>query len=162
MRRQIVSTADTARARAEPGLATADPGTGRVPASTGTSDATTPDDYKAKLLKLIPAEAVAAYVTLDGIIRSSASGNGRLVGLWVAFAVGLIGTPLYLWRLQGVTLPVQLAISTVSFAIWVFAVGGAFALYGWYQPWIASVVLVAYTFLVPGLIGPRQPSPAAG
>ena len=117
--------------------------------NTETGDQLSPDDYKDKLVKYIPAEAVAAYLTLDGIIRSSATGNSIRTGLWVAFVIGLIGTPLYLWRLQGVTSPLQLSISTLSFAIWVFALGGAFALYSWYHPWIASVLLVAYTFLVP-------------
>ncbi len=158
MRRQIVSAGEAEQVRRDVGLEAADPRVRAALANTEASDSATPDDYKDKLLKHIPAEAVAAYVTLDGIIRSSAEGSGLKVGLWVAFAVGLVGTPLYLSRLQGVTSRVQLLVSTVSFAIWVFAVGGAFALYSWYQPWIASVVLVGFTFLIPALIGRSEPA----
>lgn len=122
-------------------------------AATGASDTLSADDYKDKLLKQIPAEAIAAYLTLDGVIRSSAHGSAIAAWLWVAFFVGLTGTPLYLWRLQSVTSPVQLSVSTVSFALWVFALGGAFARYSWYNSWYASVVLVSFTFLVPALLG---------
>jgi hypothetical protein len=38
-------------------------------------------------------------------------------------------------------------------SLWVFAIGGAFAFYGWYHAWIASVVLVIFTFFVPVILG---------
>lgn len=111
------------------------------------------DDYKDKLLKLIPAEVVALYLTLDGVISSAAKGSTLETALWVAFGVGLAGTPLYLTRVAGVSNALQLAISTVSFVVWIFALGGPFALADWYTSWIAASVLAVFTFSVPIILG---------
>lgn len=157
MRRQIVSKGEAVRRR-DAAIATGGAGLDRALRDTGASDTTSPDDYKDKLLKHIPAEAITVFVTLNGIINSSASGQSREVTLWVAFAVGLVGTPLYLWRLQGVTSTTQLAVSTASFAIWAFAVGSPFSLYGFYESWYASVVLVVFTFLAPAVLGTQAPT----
>jgi hypothetical protein len=153
MRRQIVSYSNAATQLNKAEFKSLDADTKTFVADSTKSDTTSVDDYKDKLLKHIPAEAVAAYLTLDGIIRSSTQGTSLKTWLWVAFAVGLVGTPLYLWRLQSVNDPVQLSASTASFVIWVFALGGAFAQYNWYHSWMASVVLVAFTFLVPLVLG---------
>jgi hypothetical protein len=153
VRRQIVTYQEAAATENAPEFKQLDEGTQKFLASTAKSDTASVDDYKDKLLKHIPAEAVATYVTLDGIIRSSTQGDSLKVWLWVAFAVGLVGTPLYLWRLQGVNAPLQLSVSAASFILWVFAVGGAFSLYSWYHSWFASVALVGFTFLVPVVLG---------
>lgn len=110
------------------------------------------DDYKSRLLKYIPAEIVALYITLDAMIRS---GNPpwRQMGLWVAFWVTLVGVPAYLWRVQRVRKWVQLLISTTAFAVWVFAIGGPFAVLSWYSPLLGGLVLVAYTFFIPIIEG---------
>lgn len=151
MDRQIVSAAEADSERTQAGLAPT------AIADTAASDRVTADNYRDKLIKHIPAEAIAVYLTLQGIIQSGAN-PGQVTGwLWVAFAIGLVGTPLYLWRLQNVISPVQLSISTASFAIWVYGLGGAFARYGWYQTWTASVVLIAFTFMVPVVIGSAKP-----
>lgn len=152
MRRQIVVAPEATRFRSTSGI-DQEPRIAGALSDTQASDQATPDDYKDRLLKHIPAEAVAVYLTLDGIIRSSAGANEIKVWLWIAFSLGLVGTPLYLWRLQSVTRPLQLTVSTISFAIWVFAIGGPFGLYGWYEAWIASVVLVGFTFLIPLFLG---------
>jgi hypothetical protein len=158
MRRQIVVAPEAQRFRREVGI-DQDPGVAGSLRDTQASDQVTPDDYKDRLLKHIPAEAVAVYLTLDGIIRSSAEGNQLEVALWIAFGLGLVGTPLYLWRLQGVARSLQLVVSTLSFAIWVFALGGPYAQYNWYEPWIASVVLVGFTFVIPLFLGQARPEP---
>ena len=113
-----------------------------------------PDDYMNRLLKYIPAETVALYLTLQGIVLSGAADDPNLnTWLWVIFGLGLIGTTLYLWRLPKVRKVAQLAVSTTAFAVWVFAIGGAFASLSWYKPFIGSVVLVVFTFFAP-LISP--------
>lgn len=150
MYRQIVSPAMAAGERAA----------NAEPTHTTTSDQLTPDDYKDKLIKHIPAEAIAVYLTLQGIIASDASPAETTAWLWVVFAIGLAGTPLYLWRLQDVTSAPQLTVSTLSFAIWVYGLGGAFARYSWYESWTASVVLIAFTFMVPVVMGnQKHPAP---
>jgi len=107
------------------------------------------DDYKSRLLKYIPAEVVAVYLTLDGVVKAAASQLPLKATLWVVFCVLLIATPLYLWRVAHVTKKPQLAVSTVSFAVWVFTLGGPFAGLGWYQPAYGALLLPLYTFLIP-------------
>jgi hypothetical protein len=109
----------------------------------------TADEYKDRLLKYIPAEVVAAYLAIQGIIPSITGPGASQTALWIAFLVLLFLTPFYLMRVQNVSKRVQLAISTVSFAIWVFSVGGPFAFFPWYQSAMGAVVLLLFTFAVP-------------
>jgi hypothetical protein len=108
-----------------------------------------PDDYKSRILKYIPAEIVAVYLTLDGIVRSAVDGASRQIWLHLILGFGLVVTPLFLWRVAKVRNKNQLVISTISFAVWVFALGGAFADYSWYKPFEGAIALVMYTFLIP-------------
>ena len=108
-----------------------------------------PDDYKSRLLKYIPAEVVTVYLTLDGITKSVADGESRQIWLCLILVFGLVVTPLFLWRIAKVRRRNQLVISTISFAVWVFALGGAFSAYSWYKPFEGALVLVMYTFLIP-------------
>lgn len=105
----------------------------------------TPDPYQDRLLKCIPAEAVAGFLTLNSIVPKTANGWAT----WFPFFLMLVLVPLYLKQLHGVNKIVQLTISTIAFAVWVFAIGGPFLTLEWYQPWLASLVLVTYTIVVP-------------
>jgi hypothetical protein len=106
-----------------------------------------PDDYVTKLLKYIPAEVIALYITLDALARSS--GETQLQLYWLIFAFGIVVTPLYLWRIQKVHKVLQLLISTVAFFVWVFAMGGPFVHLDWYNPLYGGMLLPSYTFLIP-------------
>jgi hypothetical protein len=113
-----------------------------------------PDDYMDRLLKYIPAESVALYLTLQGIILSGAAEASNLnTWLWFILVIGLIGTALYQWRVLKIEKLVQLAVSTTAFGVWVFALGGAFVSLSWYEPFIGSLTLVIFTFFAP-LISP--------
>ncbi|MBH8553064.1 hypothetical protein I8751_11940 [Nostocaceae cyanobacterium CENA357] len=110
------------------------------------------DDYQSKLLKYIPTEVVALYITLDGIVK--AAFNPQLsqeywLWLWIIFAILLISTPLYLWRVTKVRKKKQLVISTVALVVWVFALGGAFVAFRWYKPFYGAIILPLYTFFIP-------------
>ena len=108
------------------------------------------DTYSDKLLKYIPADVVGAWVAVTGLV-ASAQGVPQRTVLWVAFVVGL-GLTAW-WTLQQTAAPGrppatgQTVISTVSFAVWVFALGGPFEgipgqkLYG-------SLLLILYTLVV--------------
>jgi hypothetical protein len=111
------------------------------------------DNYTDRLLKYIPAESVALYLTLQGIVLSGVEGPAQKFWLWIIFGIGVFGTSLYLWRIQQVSKRMQLAVSTAAFGVWVFALGGAFASLSWYEPFIGSLALVVFTFFVP-LISP--------
>jgi hypothetical protein len=113
----------------------------------------TADYYADRLLKYIPVESIALYLTLQGIVLSGVEAPALNSWLWFIFGIGIIGTPLYLWRIQQVSKRIQLAVSTAAFGVWVFALGGAFASLSWYEPFLGSLMLLLFTFSVP-LISP--------
>jgi hypothetical protein len=113
------------------------------------------DNYMSRVLKHIPSEIVMAYVAIDGVLRTSYNPNVRserqmLSKLsWIIFAALTIITPLWLRRVMRVRRPMQLFISTLSVPVWLFALGGPFALLDWYEPAFGAIVLPLYTLIVP-------------
>jgi hypothetical protein len=127
-----------------------------VPAAAGgSSRESTADGYTSKVVKLIPAEAVALYLFLSGVIgaaRSAEADRGPI--LTVVFLVLLFLTIFYLKRVAGVTNGVQISISTLAFAVWVFSLGGPFIYLlpkvGFqYDPLWGAILLPLYTFVTP-------------
>jgi hypothetical protein len=108
-------------------------------------------------VKYIPAEIVAGYVFLEGILKS-AVGVSPIAG-WLVFVALWIITPLYTWRttkFPGLNIAyTQIVIATVSFPVWVFALGGPFAGLGWYNSVYGSILLVLYTFVPPIILGKK-------
>jgi hypothetical protein len=156
MSRTIITRRDVARSQASAAafpqfavnaeLAEADP----------IQDHQTPDDYKTKLMKNIPGEVIALYVTIDAMVRTSAHSPGEAKNVyWFLFVFGLVVTPLYLWRITQVRKITQLVISAGAFGVWVFALGGPFTGLSWYEhnQLFAGIVLPIYTFCIP-LIDP--------
>ena len=43
----------------------------------------------------------------------------------------------------------HVAISSVAFVIWVYSLGGPFAVFNLYVPYIGSLLVLAWTFFVP-------------
>lgn len=104
------------------------------------------DDYFNRLLKYIPAEIVGLYLTLVNII-STQSDTKRIS--WFVFGICLALTPLYLWRVLKVLKSTQLIISTLSFVVWAYALGGPFKESGLFSNTFAAVLLPIYTVLIP-------------
>lgn len=115
----------------------------------------TPDDYSARVMKYIPAEVVAVYVFVDGIIKQSTDATTLPTLMWSVFGVILVLTPLYLWRVQKVGKWVQLLICTLAFAVWVFSMGGPFVNLEWYKAIYGAVLLPLFTFAV-GILEPPK------
>jgi len=107
------------------------------------------DQYKDRLLKYIPAEVVALYVTTAGVIEGSADGFPKTAALWVVFFIGVVATPLFLRRVLGVSKSQQLTISTLGFLVWVFALGGPFEKIIEHQSVYGALLLPLYVFFVP-------------
>lgn len=122
-------------------------------ARSGVSAALAPDGYGSRVLKYIPAEVVAVYIGIQGALNAAEPSGANATLLWITFGLLLVLTPVYLWRVGHVTKAVQLVIATVSFAVWVFSLGGPFALFPWYQPVYGAVLLPLYTFAM-GIIVP--------
>ncbi len=113
------------------------------------------DDYLSRVLKHIPSEIVMAYVAIDGILRTSYNPNiaserqTLQTLLWVTFGILTVLTPLWLLRVMCVRRPLQLFVSTLSVPVWLFALGGPFALLDWYEPAFGAIVLPLYTLIIP-------------
>ena len=104
------------------------------------------DVYMDRLLKLIPAESVTVYMFLDGVLRSALDGNALRVWSWIVFGIVLTGNILYLKK-SNIKDFVQYVIMELALVVWVIGLGGPFALYSWYQPFIGSIALGVFTFL---------------
>lgn len=116
-----------------------------------------PDSYVDQVLKYIPSEIVAAFLFMDGILRSS--GKATVLYFWLIFIFLLAITPFYIWAVTSEKVEStgaarkpawdQIIISFFSFAVWVFAIGGPFKFLSWYDPAYGSTSLVLFTFLPP-------------
>ncbi|MBP9807422.1 hypothetical protein KBF38_03845 [bacterium] len=123
-------------------------------------DSKTTDSYFEKLVKYIPADILAAYVAITGI---TASNDPPLWLTWGVFGVLLALTPLYVCYVK--TVPKGFLTSKtfhwvtacLAFAAWVFALGGPFATFVWYKPYLGSVVLILTTLIIPVLEGQFYP-----
>jgi len=103
------------------------------------------DNYTARLVKYIPVEIVGAYLAIDNLARIQEPVNITL--LWVTFAVLMVLTPLYLFKIEKVRKPNQLLLSTGSFVVWVLALPGPFV--GLVDPIYSATALILYTVAIP-------------
>ncbi|MBN2667516.1 MAG: hypothetical protein JXR67_13470 [Bacteroidales bacterium] len=108
----------------------------------------TRDTYSDRLFKYIPAEIVAGYIFAAGMLENLTKAGEISVFQWGLFLIFLILTPLYLWRIQKVQKISQHIISALSFVVWVFALGGPFSLFSWYNPVYGAVLLPVFTLAV--------------
>jgi hypothetical protein len=113
----------------------------------GTLDNTgTYDNYYSRLIKLIPAELIALYLALDGIVSAMPQ---KQVLLWVVFGISLAGGWFYLVRLAHVTSIGQRLLTLLALSIWIYLIGGPFATLAWYNEAWGKLAVVLYTFFVP-------------
>ncbi len=105
----------------------------------------TSDGYFDRLFKYIPAELVAGYIFVLGVMKQVTDTGEVRILQWILFSVFCILTPLYLWRIQKVKKIQQHIISLLSFIVWIFALGGPFALYSWYNPVYGQILLPVFT-----------------
>jgi hypothetical protein len=109
------------------------------------------DTYVDRVIKYIPADVVAAWVAVVGIVDSAKSTSSSTV-LWCALAFGLIFT--FLWTLRqtkdsaGNGSSRQALISSVAFLVWVFALGKPFESLSWYDHLYGSILLIGFTLSV--------------
>ena len=112
------------------------------------------DGYFDRLLKYIPSDIVAAWVAIIGLI-AAAEGVPVPTLLWIMFAVFVVMTAVWTYmQTREADMPpakTQIAIATISFIVWVFALGGPFVYLDFYNPIYGSIVLIMYS-LVAGMI----------
>jgi hypothetical protein len=111
----------------------------------------TDQDYKNKLLKLIPSEIVAAYILIGSIIPD----EYKYWGTIITAVIMLILIPFYLRRLYDVKRLGQIIYIMIAFIIWIYTLGEPFSHWGIWQEWIGSVLLILYTLAIPLFYHPR-------
>ncbi len=108
--------------------------------------------YADKVIKGIPAEWVSAYVAIKGILDSTQNDVQRT--FYAIILILLILLPCYLWYVRGVKSTRQISVTTISFLVWVFSLGGDHVgALSWYKPYQGSVLLILWTLAIPILIG---------
>ncbi len=118
--------------------------------------------YADKVVKLVPTEIVGAYMVLAGIVGVTAStptaptDSLSKILIQGVFFVLLVLTPLYLWRVSGVTNIVQLVVTTLAFILWIYTLGGPFAVWGIYEPKVAAILLTLWSFIIPVIVRPAS------
>jgi hypothetical protein len=114
------------------------------------AEAPAPDDYISKLIKYIPTEVVTLYLFVDGILKSF---NSSPAVNWIVFFLLLALTPVYIWRMTTEKTKAcawdQIAVSFVSFALWVYVIGGPFVTLSWYVPQYGYILVAIFTVFTP-------------
>jgi len=114
------------------------------------------DSYSDKVVKFVPADVIAAWTTILGIVKATDNSSAEAI-LWACFAFGVAFTALWTWRqASAVGEPppyVQVVVSTAAFVVWVIAIGAPFDKV--LNPVIGPLLLVAFT-LLSGLIPTNQ------
>jgi hypothetical protein len=116
--------------------------------------------YLERVAKYVPAEIVAAYLTMNGFI--GAADPPRRPALYLfSFGAALACTPAYLAAMAkpGQSRGLHLAVSTLAFIVWAYSLDGAFREFALYDPVVSSLALVVFT-LLSGLFAPA-PGPGA-
>jgi hypothetical protein len=117
------------------------------------------DSYLSRLVKMIPAEALALYGAGVGIIGRPAvdavdTSKAELLAGWsVVCAIAVV---VLRWKATTDALNPKpqipsIVIALISFVIWLYAVGGPFEALGWSvgPKEVGSLAILAWTFFVP-------------
>jgi hypothetical protein len=119
------------------------------------------DDYLGRLSKYIPAEIIGLYLATSGMVPLAHDSSLRCSSLWVVFGLNASFVPLYFWfattRDNAKPLKLQILLSSIAFPVWVFAIGGPFRCFRWYESWIAAITL-AFTTVAMGFVKPKPGS----
>jgi hypothetical protein len=127
--------------------------------ATTSTPAIPPDGYLDRLVKYIPAEIIALYLGAANVVPST--DPSFHAAIWIIAILTTLCTPIYMYfstRETGQpTLWSQIVISSIAFPIWVFAIGGPFRFFSWYEQkrWVGALVITFFTFL----LGSYNPSP---
>jgi hypothetical protein len=123
-----------------------------------------PDGYKERLIKYIPGEIIALYLTYLKIVETvnkpgvSADANPDSIPGWVAYAAFffcLVMTPIYQRFYLNIKKVSQLIVATFSFVVWALTLGGG--IFQGVPAWVGAMLLPTYTFLIALFEPPPQP-----
>lgn len=107
-------------------------------------------DYLGRLLKMIPAEIVGLYMIGKGFIPED---QKTVQIIWPIVCLILL-IILRLWGTKDPTenkpsQPIPVAIAAIAFVIWLYWLGGPYIPEGYNKPFIASLLVLVWSFLIP-------------
>ena len=112
-----------------------------------------------QIKEMIPGESAAIYVGGLGVIPSDQAGAAivwALIGLIITLIVKAQQTD----PRTGAQVSVQnlewnqIIVSVIAFIVWVYALGGGpFEVLGLYVPWVATLLVLGYTYAMPQVLG---------
>ncbi|MEA3194859.1 MAG: hypothetical protein QOD26_3192 [Betaproteobacteria bacterium] len=114
------------------------------------SAATPLQSYMDRLIKLIPAEIVSLYLVGIGIIPKEEGTSLIVWGLVCLVLVVIVRA--YATSDSAAQLKPQwgaIAVSSVSFVIWIYNMPGPFQVLGWAVPYIGALLVLVWTFIIP-------------
>lgn len=126
------------------------------------------DNYAERIAKYVPAEVIAFFLAADKLFPDPNGGDaksGTLLDKLIAsyslevaaavFAIGLIGTPAYIWqqRAEGEPWKVHAIMATLAFIVWAYAIHAHIFVENIYSSSLASFLVLFYT-LVSGFVVP--------
>ena len=112
-----------------------------------------------RVVQLIPAEVVAAHLTIQGLVYSQI--RIRDSAIEASAVVLLLLLPLYLRRL-GVTTKRQIVLTMESFIVWVLAVSLPVHQRSGVDPLWGSIILILWTVVISVLAAPRAAGSGPG
>lgn len=108
------------------------------------------DDYKERLIKMIPADIVAFYLTCNSAV---AAYEGSQAAYWSVFFLVLISVPFYLSRIMLVESKRQIVIMCITFVLWCITLDEPFNenLFHGLKPkqLFSSIAVAAFIYIIP-------------
>ena len=112
-----------------------------------------------KIKEMIPGESTAIYLGGLGVIpqdQAVAAVVWALIGLVITLIIKAqqidprTGDQMSVQKLEWN----QIIVSIIAFVVWVYALGGGpFAALGLYVPWVATLLVLGYTYAMPQMLG---------
>jgi len=152
MGREIITKNDVARIQAElQELAKMRQQLGAVASAAAPVPTVTEDKYKDKLLKYIPADVIAIYLTLHGFVPVLPDTAPKKVLYWIIFVLIWLITIPWQRRVAKIGKWSQVWVGFGAFVVWAITVGDPFTHdnFPWYYPAYGAMILALYTFLIP-------------
>ncbi len=109
------------------------------------------NDFKDRLVKLIPSEIITAYITILGLISGVAVEQEKISTiLWIVILLLTILTSIYLILVSKVKNISQIVFSTIAFVIWVLVIASPIKeIVGLPASFLGSILLIIYTLMIP-------------
>ena len=124
-----------------------------------------PDDYRDRLIKYIPGDIVAIYLSILALIKTADPHKTPIIMIeWIIFVIIFVVSIPWQRRVMKIDKWQQIAIGSLAFVIWAISLGDPFATSwsAWYQPLYGSILLMLFTFLSPLFQAQKSGNGASG